>query len=83
MKIVIISAREIIICVGGDCSNSKACLKSAKTIIILVKNVAISKSDGARTITKITAIFIVFTNCIGWSTARTERFIIGNGSSHK
>ena len=27
-----------------------------------------------------TAIFMVFTNCIGWSTAATERFIIGNGS---
>jgi hypothetical protein len=51
-------------------------------MIILVKEVTININVGAKAMrVKITAIFIVFTNCAGSLIPATERFTIGAVSS--
>jgi len=61
-----------------------ACLKSEKTITILVNEVTIKIKVGAKTRSvSIIAIFIVFTNCAGSFNAATDKLTIGAVSSAK
>jgi hypothetical protein len=53
-------------------------------MISLVKLVTIRIKVGAKTKSaRIMAMFIVFTNCAGWSIAATDRFTRGGASSAK